>query len=134
MWTQRTGAAAALAPAASSRSSSSSRLWTVSTWLLADDSFLSRSSRAAVPAPSGRAPVHLVPGLGEDAVEDVVDLFELLGVGDQRRRQLHHRVAAIVGAADQTALVELAGEEAAQQPLGLLVVEALFRFLVFDQL
>ena len=27
-----------------------------------------------------------------------MDLFELLGVGDQRRRQLHDRIAAIVGA------------------------------------
>ena len=43
-------------------------------------------------------------------------------------------VAAVVGAADQPALVELAGEEAAQQLLGLLVVEAFFRLLVFDQL
>ena len=67
-------------------------------------------------------------------MEHVVDLFELLGVGDQRRRQLDHRVAAVVGAADQPALVELAGEEAAQQLLGLLVVEALLRLLVFDQL
>ncbi len=40
---------------------------------------------------------------------------------DQRRRELHDRVAAVVGAADQAALVELAGEEAAQQLLGLLV-------------
>ena len=76
----------------------------------------------------------LLPGLGQHAVEDVVDLFELLGVGDQRRRQLHDGVAAIVGPADQAALEELAGEEAAQQLLGLLVVEAFLRLLVFDQL
>ena len=75
-----------------------------------------------------------LPGLGEHGAQDVVDLFELLGVGDQRRRQLDDRVAAVVGAADQPALVELAGEEAAQQLLGLLVVEALLRLLVFDQL
>ncbi len=55
-------------------------------------------------------------------------------VGDQRRRQLDHRVAAVVSAADQPALVELAGEEAAQQPLRLLVVEALLGLLVLDQL
>jgi hypothetical protein len=67
-------------------------------------------------------------------VEDVVDLFELLGVGDQRWRQLDHRITAVVGAADQAAAVELAGEEAAQQVLGLLVVEALLGFLVLDQL
>ena len=39
--------------------------------------------------------------------------------------ELDDRVAAVVGAADQPPLEELAGEEAAQQPLGLLVVEAL---------
>ena len=33
--------------------------------------------------------------------QDVVDFFELLGVGDQRRGELDHRVAAVVGAADQ---------------------------------
>src|SRR4051795_12360732 len=63
-----------------------------------------------------------------------MDLRELLAAGDQRRCQLHYRVTAVVGAADQPALVELAGEEAAQQPLGLLVVEALLGLLVFDQL
>ncbi len=61
-------------------------------------------------------------------MQDVVDLFELLGVGDQRRRQLDDRVAAVVGAADQAALVELAGEEAAQQVLRLIVVEALLAY------
>ena len=60
--------------------------------------------------------------------------LELLGVGDQRRRQLDHRIAAVVGAADQATLVELAGEEAAQQLLRLLVVEALLGVLVLDQL
>jgi hypothetical protein len=36
-------------------------------------------------------------------VEDVVDLFELLGVRYQRRGQLHDRIAAVVGAADDAA-------------------------------
>src|SRR4051794_29487978 len=85
--TQRTGASALSAPVASSRSSSSKRLPTVST-------------RAPSPVCD-----HLVPRLGEDAGQDVVDFLELLGVGDQRRGELDHRVAAIVGAADQPALV-----------------------------
>src|ERR1700709_2313015 len=72
-----------------------------------------RTGAAGAPRPPADA---LIPGLGEHAAEHVVDLFELLGIGDQRRRQLHDRVAAIVCTADQPALVELAGEEAAHQP------------------
>src|SRR4051794_32075325 len=113
MWTQRTGAPAPVAPAARPRSSSSSRLWTVSTILLGD---------------------YLVPGLAENLPQHLVDLFELRRVGDQRRRQLDHRVAAVVGAADQPVAVELAGDEAAQQPLRLVVVEGLLRIPVLDQL
>ena len=80
------------------------------------------------PAGGGRlvAP-HPARGLLEHRPQDRLDLLELLGVGDQRRRELDDRVAAVVGAADQAAAVELAGEEAAQQRLGLLVVEALLR-------
>ena len=55
-------------------------------------------------------------------------------VGDQRRRELDHGVAAVVGAADQAVLVQLAGHEAAQQLLALLVAEALLGLLVLDQL
>ena len=85
-----------------------------------------RSAASVTPRPVGR--------LGEHLAQHAADLLELLGVGDQRRRQLDHRVAAVVGAADQPVLVERAGEEAAQQPLGLLVVEGLLGVLVLDQL
>jgi hypothetical protein len=39
-------------------------------------------------------------GLFEGGTKGVHDLFELLRVGDQRRRELDNRVAAVVGAAD----------------------------------
>ena len=38
-----------------------------------------------------------LPGLGEDGAQDRVDQLELLRVRDQRRRELDHGVAAIVG-------------------------------------
>ena len=67
--------------------------------------------------------VHALARLGQHGPQDRLDLGELLRACDQRRRELDHRIAAIVGAADQTAAVQLAGEEAAQERLGLLVVE-----------
>ena len=63
------------------------------------------------------------PGLGENVAENRDDLVELLLSGDERRRDLDDRVAAVVGTADQPALEELRREEAAQQRLALLVVE-----------
>ncbi len=50
-----------------------------------------------------------------------VDLVELLLRRDQRRRDLDHRVAAVVGPADEAALEERGREEAAQERLALLV-------------
>ena len=64
----------------------------------------------------------------------VADLLELLAAAGQRRSELDDGIATIVGAADQPAPVELTGEEAAQQPLRLVVVEALERLAVLDQL
>ena len=52
------------------------------------------------------------------------DLVELLLRGDQRRRDLDDRVAAVVGAADEPLLEQPRREEAAQQRLALLLVEA----------
>ena len=66
---------------------------------------------------------HQLPGLGEDVAEDAGDLVELPRARDERRRDLDHRVAAVVGAADQAALEQAAREEAAQQRLALGVVE-----------
>ena len=47
-----------------------------------------------------------LPRLGEHVPEDAGDLVELRLAGDQRRRDLDHRVAAVVGAADQALLEE----------------------------
>jgi hypothetical protein len=57
----------------------------------------------------------------------------LLAAG-QRRGELDDRVAAVVGAADQARVEERGGQEAAQQPLGLVVAERLTGCLVLDQL
>src|SRR4051794_30312011 len=114
MWTQRTGASPPPSPAASSRPISLTSSRTV-------------SIRRSVPHDA-------VPRLRQYGAQHRIDLLELLGVGDQRRRELDHGIPAVVGATDQPALVELAGEEAAQLLLRLLVAEALLGFLVLDQL
>ena len=63
--------------------------------------------------------------LGEHVAEDADDLVHL-GLGrDERRRDLHDGVAAVVGAADQPGLEECRREVAAQQRLALGVVERL---------
>src|SRR3954449_6897021 len=117
MWTQRTGTSRFCSPArtATSRSPSTSR--TVST---------ACASLSAVEHPAG--------GLLEDRPQDGLHLLELLGAGDERRRELDDRVAAVVGAADEAAAEELAGEEAAQQRLGLLGAEGLARLAILDEL
>src|SRR3954452_15448402 len=116
MCTQRTGTSRFCSPArtATSRSPSTSR--TVSTAL----------PLSAVEHPAG--------GLLEDRPQDGLHLLELLGAGDERRRELDHGVAAVVGAADEAAAEELAGEEAAQHRLGLLGAEGLARLAVLDEL
>src|SRR2546426_7440942 len=60
-----------------------------------------------------------LPRLAEHGPQDRLHLLELLGVRDQRRGELDHRVAAVVGAADQAAPVQLARQEAAKQLLRL---------------
>src|SRR4051794_28343026 len=116
MCTQRMGASAASSPATSERSRSRTSSRTVSTSALA------------------RVVGQLARGLLEDRAQDALDLLEVLGLRDERRRELDDRVAAVVRAADQPAAVQLAGQEAAQQPLGLVVVEGLARVLVLDEL
>src|SRR5215204_6818579 len=74
------------------------------------------------------------PCIVQDIAEDADDLVELGLPGDERRRDLDHRVAAVVGAADEPALEEGGREEAAQQRLAFVVVEALPRLLVLDEL
>src|SRR5947209_3520709 len=78
--------------------------------------------------------LHPLSGLGQHRAEDLLDLLELLGPRDQWRRELDHRVPAVVSAADQAAPIELPGQEPAQERLGLLVVERLLGVLVLDQL
>ena len=84
----------------------------------------------------GRPPraAHLPGRLLQHRPEHALHLLEVLVGRDQRRRQLDHRVAAVIRAADEPAAEELAGEEPAQQDLGLLVVEARLRVAVLDQL
>ena len=60
--------------------------------------------------------------LFEDWTQDVHDFLELLRVSDQRGRELYDRGHPVVGAADQAAPVRLAGEVAAEQLLGLVVL------------
>ena len=50
----------------------------------------------------------------ENAVQDLVDGVEFLLPADQRRRQLHDWVAAVVGAAVQAGLEDRRRQEAAQ--------------------
>src|SRR5699024_3515908 len=98
MCTQRIWRSSPPASTRAVRPSSSSRLPTVSIGL--------RSWRSA----SGG---DLLPGLLEHGAQDRADLLELLGVADERRGELDDGVAAVVGAADQPAPVQLPGEEAA---------------------
>src|SRR5829696_8433750 len=51
-------------------------------------------------------------GVGEDGLGLVGQLVELLAAADQRRRQVQHRVPAVVGPRDQPLLEQPAGEEA----------------------
>src|ERR1700678_702247 len=74
------------------------------------------------------------PGLGEDRAEDLLDLVEVLLGADQRRGELDHRVAAVVGPADQPRVEQRVRQVPAQQPLGLVFVEGLLGRLVLDQL
>src|SRR4051794_10700790 len=114
MWTQRTGLSRLASPAMTrtSRSRSSSRTVSMSVGL----------------------DVHPLAGLLQHRPQHRLDLGELLRAGDERRRELDHGVAAVVGAADEAAAEELPREEAAQEGLGLLVREVLLGLLVLDQL
>ena len=73
------------------------------------------------------------PGLGEHRPEDLLDLVEVGLLADQRRGELDDRVAAVVGPAVEAGVEQRRGQEAAQQPLGLVVVEGLLGRLVLDQ-
>src|SRR5580693_7329714 len=81
-----------------------------------------------------RSRSDLRPCLGEDRAEDLLDLVEVLLRADQRRGELDHRVTAVVGAADEAGVEQRVRQEAAQQPLRLVVVEGLLGVLVLDEL
>ena len=78
------------------------------------------------------ARADLLRRLGENVAEDADHLVELLLARDERRRDLDHRVAAVVGAADETALEQRSREKAAQEPLALVLGERLARLFVLD--
>src|SRR5919108_1681456 len=143
MWTQRIGRSAPCWPAASWRPHSDTRVPTVSIAALRRTANGERRTAARLAAcsrpsacrlPDSRSRLHLLPRLLEHRPQHSLDLPKLLGVADQRGRQLDHRVAAIVRAADEPTTEELAGEESAQEPLRLLIAEAGLRLLVLDQL
>src|SRR5215469_4676282 len=74
------------------------------------------------------------PSLRQHAPQDLLHLVEMLLAAGQRRGELDDRVAAVVGAADQAGVEQGRGQEAAQQPLRLVVAERLARNFVLDQL
>src|SRR5919204_2286507 len=90
-------------------------------------------ARCAHPAPASPAYSDELPCFGQYVPEDPLDLGEVGLVADQRGRELHDRVSAVVGTAVQPGLEERPGKEAAQQALGLVGVERLLRGLVLDQ-
>src|SRR3954466_8949628 len=115
MWTQRTGTSRFASPASTATSRSPSTSRTVS---------MAGPLRVQDPA----------RGLLEDRPQDGLHLLEVLRPGDERRRELDHRVAAVVRAADQAEAEQLGGQVAAQERLGLLVAERLLRVAVLDEL
>src|SRR5215218_50782 len=66
--------------------------------------------------------------------EDLHDLVELLLPRDERRRDLHDRLATVVRPAEQAALEQPRREKAAQQPVALVLGEGRASVLVLHQL
>lgn len=95
-----------------------------------------RRGRGAGPRPTtaGRwTRSEVVLGLDEDAAQPGGDVLELGRPDGERRRQLDDRVAAVVGATVDAGVEKRLGQEAAEQPLALVVVERLPGRLVLDQ-
>src|SRR5262249_31437985 len=85
-----------------------------------------RATRASVLDP--------LPGFLEHAAEDPHELVELRFAGHERRRDLDHRIAAVVGTTDQAAFEQLRRKKVTQQTLRLAFREPLPRLLVLDEL
>src|SRR5919197_286942 len=113
MWTQRSGRSAPDSPATSSSPQSETRSPTVS----------------IAPSLGPQAGLDALARLGQHRPQHRLDLLELLAVADQRRRELNDRVPTVIGAADEAAAGEPAGEETAQQRLGLRIRETLLGLL-----
>jgi hypothetical protein len=92
-----------------------------------------RPVRAATRRWSGPAS-DPAPGLRQHAAQDLRPLVELGPAADERRGELDDRVPAVVGPAVEAGVEQRAGQEPAQQPLGLLGVEGLPGRPVLDQL
>src|SRR5262249_54464904 len=118
MCTQRTGTSRFASPARTSTSRSPRTSRTVSMAL--------RAARLALE--------HPARGLLEDRAQDGLHLRELLRAGDQRRRELDDRVAAVVRAADEAAAEELARQVPAQERLRLRRAERRLGLAVLDEL
>src|SRR4051812_17805873 len=84
--------------------------------------------------PSSRSGLQDLPGALQHVPEDLLDLVEVGLVAGQRRGDLDDGVATVVGAAVEAGVEQRLGQEPAQQPLRLVVVEGLLGRLVLDQL
>ena len=83
----------------------------------------SHQRRGAVDSPIRLPALQPTPRFGQHVAQRGGDEVDLLLATDERRRQLHHGIAPVVGPADQPGLEQGSGKKAAQQPLGLVVVE-----------
>src|ERR1700722_10982336 len=95
--TQRTLLCAEYSPQSSSSASSASRVSTVS--FIADETSGSPAGLGAACRP--RESIDSLRRLAQHGTQDRLDLLKLLLTGDQRRRELHDRIAPVIGAADQ---------------------------------
>ena len=71
----------------------------------------SRASTSSLP----ERRLEAVARLREHGAEDLLDLGELRGADRERRGELDHRVAAVVGSAVEARVVQCSREEAAQE-------------------
>src|SRR5689334_21924417 len=92
------------------------------------------TTSALTMSPLGRGVSDQLLGVGQGLAQHLLHLVELGLAADQRRGDLDHHVAAVVGAAVEAVLEQRARQEAADEPLALGGVEGLAGGLVLDQL